>query len=88
MSADAPGFRADPRVDASLAGPPDWQRAVCADLRELIHAPDPEIEETIKRYGLGRRRMFQRLLEGKRRRRRARDSSLGEPYGSRCRRPR
>lgn len=40
---------ADPRVDAYLAGLPEWQQAVCAELRDLIHAADPEISETIKR---------------------------------------
>ena len=41
--------RADPRVDAYLAGLPGWQQRVCSELREVIRAADPEIEETIKR---------------------------------------
>jgi hypothetical protein len=41
--------RRDPRVDAYLEPLPTWQREVCSRLRGLIHAVDPEIEETIKR---------------------------------------
>jgi hypothetical protein len=40
---------ADPRVDAYIAALPDWQQAICQELRGLIHAADPEISETIKR---------------------------------------
>jgi len=39
----------DPRVDAYLEPLPEWQRKVFAELRELIHEADPEVEETIKR---------------------------------------
>jgi hypothetical protein len=39
----------DPRVDAYLEPLPPWQRRIGEELRELIHAVDPEIEETIKR---------------------------------------
>jgi hypothetical protein len=38
-----------PGVDAYLARLPQWQRDLCEELRELIHAADQEIEETIKR---------------------------------------
>ena len=41
--------RRDPRVDAYIDPLPDWQREVCTELRRLIHAADPAIEETIKR---------------------------------------
>jgi hypothetical protein len=41
--------RAHPRVDAYVADLPDWQRAICEQLREMIWATDPDIEETIKR---------------------------------------
>ena len=41
--------RAHPGVDDYIAGLPDWQQAVCAELRELVWATHPEIEETIKR---------------------------------------
>ena len=39
----------DPRVDAYIDPLPEWQQAICREVRELIHAADPEIEETIKR---------------------------------------
>src|SRR6201986_3067654 len=41
--------RADPRVDEYIGRLPDWQQAVCQQVRELVHAADPEVEETIKR---------------------------------------
>jgi len=42
----------DPRVDAFIDELPDWQQEVCRQLRDLIHAADPEISETIKRTRL------------------------------------
>jgi hypothetical protein len=42
-------YDADPRVDAYIDRLPKWQREVCARLRDLIHAADPEVVETIKR---------------------------------------
>ena len=39
----------DRRVDDYIDVLPDWQRAICNQVRELIHAVDPEISETIKR---------------------------------------
>ena len=39
----------DPRVDAYLDGLPDWQRAILRRIRDLVHAADPAVEETIKR---------------------------------------
>ena len=39
----------DPRVDAYLSGLPDWQQEICNVVRELVHAADPEVAETIKR---------------------------------------
>ena len=41
--------RRDPRVDAFIAALPDWQQEICAQVRELVHAADPAVEETIKR---------------------------------------
>jgi len=38
-----------PGVDAYMDALPEWQRDICAELREIIHAADPEITETIKR---------------------------------------
>jgi hypothetical protein len=40
---------ADPRVDAYIAGLPEWQQAICREIRTLVHSADPEISETIKR---------------------------------------
>lgn len=39
----------DPRVDDYISQLPDWQQEICRRLRELIHAADPEVAETIKR---------------------------------------
>ena len=39
----------DPRVDAYIDALPEWQRAICREVRELIHAADPDVEATIKR---------------------------------------
>ena len=39
----------DPRVDAYIEALPAWQQAVCREVRALIRAADPAIEETIKR---------------------------------------
>ena len=35
-------------VDAKIAGLGDWRGATLAKLRALIHAADPEVEETVK----------------------------------------
>ena len=42
-------YIADPRVDAYIDALPDWQQAICRQVRELAHAADPELTETIKR---------------------------------------
>jgi hypothetical protein len=39
---------ADPRVDAYIDALPDWQRAICREVRDLVHAADSEVSETIK----------------------------------------
>jgi hypothetical protein len=39
---------ADPRVDAYIDALPEWQQAICRQVRELVHAADPEVAETIK----------------------------------------
>ncbi len=38
----------DPRVDAYIDVLPEWQQAICREVRDLIHAADEEIVETIK----------------------------------------
>jgi len=42
-------YTADPRVDAYIDALPDWQQAICREVRELVHAADREVTETIKR---------------------------------------
>jgi hypothetical protein len=42
-------YEPDPRVDQYIDALPDWQRVICHQVRELVHAADPEVEETIKR---------------------------------------
>ena len=49
MSAPRPSHETDRRVDDYIDPLPDWQQAICRELRDLIHAADPEISETIKR---------------------------------------
>jgi hypothetical protein len=42
-------YQTDPRVDAYLERLPPWQAEVCQQVRDLVHAADPEVTETIKR---------------------------------------
>jgi hypothetical protein len=42
-------YPTDPRVDAYIDGLPKWQRKVCSEVRDLVHAADAEVAETIKR---------------------------------------
>ena len=42
-------YEADPRVDAYIDALPDWQQRICRQVRDLVHAADPEVVETIKR---------------------------------------
>ena len=42
-------YAADPRVDAYIEALPAWQQAICREVRELVHAADDEVTETIKR---------------------------------------
>jgi hypothetical protein len=37
------------RVDDYISRLPDWQQAICQQVRQLVHDADPEVEETIKR---------------------------------------
>ncbi len=39
----------DPRIDSYIHALPDWQQAICHQVRQLIHQAEPEIVETIKR---------------------------------------
>jgi hypothetical protein len=49
VSATEPRYPADPRVDACIDALPGWQQAICRQVRDLVHAADPEVAETIKR---------------------------------------
>jgi hypothetical protein len=42
-------YIADPRVDAYIEALPDWQQAICRGVRDLVHAADTQVAETIKR---------------------------------------
>jgi hypothetical protein len=42
-------YTADPRVDAFIETLPGWQQTICREVRDLVHAADPEVVETIKR---------------------------------------
>jgi hypothetical protein len=42
-------YAKDPRVDAYIDALPQWQQETCHRVRDLVHAADPAVEETIKR---------------------------------------
>ena len=42
-------YAKDPRVDAYIDDLPGWQQAICHQVRDLVHATDAEVTETIKR---------------------------------------
>ena len=52
-------YQTDDRIDDYINTLPDWQQAICRRVRDLVHAADPEVLETIQR---ARRPYF--LLEG------------------------
>jgi hypothetical protein len=39
----------DPRVEQYIDALPPWQQGICRQVRNLVHAADPAVEETIKR---------------------------------------
>jgi hypothetical protein len=41
-------YTTDPRIDAYIGALPDWQQTICHRVRDLVHAADPEVVETIK----------------------------------------
>ncbi len=43
------GYPKDPRVDEYIDALPEWQQAVCREVRDLVHEADAEVIETIKR---------------------------------------
>jgi hypothetical protein len=42
-------YAKEPRVDAYIEPLPQWQQLICQRVRDIVHAADPEVEETIKR---------------------------------------
>jgi hypothetical protein len=42
-------YERDPRVDAYINALEPWQQAICREVRDLAHAADPAVTETIKR---------------------------------------
>jgi hypothetical protein len=42
-------YAKDPRVDAYIERLPAWQQEICQRVRDVVHAADPAVEETIKR---------------------------------------
>jgi hypothetical protein len=41
-------YTVDIRVDEYIDALPDWQQIICREVRDLVHAADPEVIETIK----------------------------------------
>src|ERR1700682_1871222 len=42
-------YTPDSRVDTYIDDLPDWQQTICRQVRELVHAADRDVTETIKR---------------------------------------
>ena len=42
-------YHTDPRVDHYINTLPGWQQDICHRVRDLVHAADPDVTETIKR---------------------------------------
>ena len=42
-------YEKDSRVDDYIDALPVWQQEVCRTVRDLVHAADPDVQETIKR---------------------------------------
>lgn len=45
-------YRRDRRIDDYIKSLPGWQQKICSQVRELVHAADPEVSEAIKRSKL------------------------------------
>jgi hypothetical protein len=43
------GYKKEPRVDRYIDALPAWQQVICQQVRDLVHAADPHVVETIKR---------------------------------------
>src|SRR5215469_13823159 len=42
-------YQTDPRVDEYISTLPAWQQDIARQVRDLVHAADPDVTETIKR---------------------------------------
>jgi hypothetical protein len=42
-------YQTDPRVDQYINSLPSWQQDIARQVRDLVHAADPDVTETIKR---------------------------------------
>ena len=42
-------YQTDSRIDEYIQTLPAWQQDLCRQVRDLVHAADPEVTETIKR---------------------------------------
>jgi hypothetical protein len=42
-------YQTDARVDQYINALPAWQQDICRRVRDLVHAADPDVAETIKR---------------------------------------
>lgn len=42
-------YHTDPRIDDYISTLPTWQQDICRRVRDLVHAADPNVAETIKR---------------------------------------
>ena len=42
-------YARDPRVDDYIDALPGWQQDICRRVRDLVHAADPDVQETVKR---------------------------------------
>ncbi len=42
-------YQTDSRIDEYIQMLPGWQQEICRQVRDLVHAADPEVTETIKR---------------------------------------
>lgn len=42
-------YAKDPRIDEYIDVLPEWQQTICHKVRDILHAADDEVEETIKR---------------------------------------
>ena len=41
-------YENDPRIDKYITSLPAWQQEICNTVREIVHAADPKVTETIK----------------------------------------